>query len=141
MGDPDTTLATRLPCTFGILTELSTIEIEDLDLEAGEKLCLTAELDSDSYVYLVQIERVSDTATNVWMLFPDDPDAPPLRAAAQVRVPDAISWIEPKATGKVRALTAPKPLRSVDLVALLGGREPLPGTVSVKNAKSGTSWP
>jgi hypothetical protein len=141
MGDPDTALATRLPCTFGILTELSTAEIEDLEIEAGEKLCITTKLDSDSFVYVVQIELVSATATNVWMLYPDDPEAGPLPAADRVRVPASDTWIEPQATGKVRALMAPRRLRAVDLSELLGGREPLPGTVSVKNAKTGTSWP
>jgi hypothetical protein len=141
MGDSDTALATRLPCTFGILTELSTAEIEDLEIEAGEKLCITTKLDSDTYVYVVQIEHVSDTATTVWMLYPEDPSAGPLLASDRVRVPAADTWIEPRATGKVRALMAPRPVLAAALIELLGGREPLPGTVTVKNAKSGTSWP
>lgn len=141
MGDPDTALATRLPCTFGVLTELSADEIAHVEIDPGEKLCVTTKLDSDAYVYVVQIELVSAAATTVWMMYPDDPDAGPLRASGSVRLPASDTWFEPRATGQVRALVAPRRLRAADMSDLLGGREPLPGTVSVKNAKTGAGWP
>ncbi|MEP7122396.1 MAG: hypothetical protein ABJE95_15850 [Byssovorax sp.] len=141
MGDPDTTLATRLACTFGILNELSPTDIEDVEIEPIEKLSLSFNLDTTSYVYFVQIEHVSDSATTVWILFPDDPAAEPLRAADRARVPADGTWITPRATGKVRALSATRALLADDLIKLLGGREPIPGTVTVKNAKTGARWP
>ena len=37
MADPVTELATRLPCSLGILTELSAADIDDIDIEPGVK--------------------------------------------------------------------------------------------------------
>lgn len=156
MADPVTELATRLPCTFGILSEISSTNLGDTPVGPDDKLRITTSLASDSRVYIVQIEivltgdtvRVGDTvtratsdSTTIWVMFPDDPRADPVRASASARVPPGDEWLVLPGKGKVRTFTASQPLYQADLVSLLGGREPLPGQVTVKNAKTKAGWP
>ena len=72
MADPETPVATRLPCTFGMLTELSSADLEDEQVDTNDKLSITCSLARDSYVYILQIEtvRAADITTTIWVMFP-----------------------------------------------------------------------
>ena len=91
----------------------------------------------------MQLERdpATEKVTTVWVLYPDDPAADRLRAGDNVRIPEVGAWLQTVEKGQVRALTAARSLTAADLRDLVGGREPLAGTVTVKNARTGAGWP
>jgi hypothetical protein len=156
MADPVTDLATRLPCTFGIVFDLPSSDVETNLFKPGDRISITSSLTRDSYVYVLQLEKVltgdlvtrdgvatraTEDATTVWVMFPADIAADPERASDKARVPAGNEWMSPPASGMIRTLMASRPQYAADLVKFLQGREPLPGTVTVKNAKTKGGWP
>ncbi len=156
MADPVTELATRLPCALGIPTEMSSTDLGDETVGPGDKLRITSSLARDSRVHDVQIEivltsdpvrvggamtRATSDSTTIWAMFPDDPRADPVRASDSARVPPGDESLVLPAKGKTRVFAASQPLFQADLVSLLGGREPLPGQLTVKNARTSAGWP
>lgn len=103
---------------------------ESFVVAAGTMIAVQGESDRNAYVYLAVIAEHS----RVVHVYPENGEAVWVEAGVTTRIPSEKGWFTVPAAGKVRVVSALRPLSREEIAEGLGGREP-PVKVSTEDTR------